>query len=130
MRGFVLCAALLSAAVPAMAADPNAATCAECAVVRSVKAITKELKPPDAANDPRPSGLVATIPLDGGKTKSHTGSSARIGKEAMTKSQTWEVVVRYDDGRFRVFRLEQQPDVKEGDRVRIDANGKIAPRTD
>src|SRR5690349_5192426 len=69
-------AVALLAALPAFAADPPApdtkaagaplAACADCGVVRSVRSVKKEIKP-DPEKDARPSGLVATFPLGGGK---------------------------------------------------------------
>jgi hypothetical protein len=137
MRNAFAC--LLIAAVPAWAADAPktalpanaAAACAECGVVRSVKSIRKEIKPGDTpTNDAKPSGLVATIPLgkEGGKTR--TGPSQRIGKDAVSSTETWEVVIRHDDGRMRLLTLQEDPGLREGDRVRIDARGKIELRAD
>ena len=119
------------AAMPAFGADPapttKAATkalepCADCGVVRSVRSVRKEIKS-DPEVDARPSGLVATFPLGGGKPQA--GSSTRIGKEKPEYSETWEVIVRLDDGRFRVVTLDESPEVREGDQVRFDATGKI-----
>jgi hypothetical protein len=145
MRNAIAC--LMLAAIPAWAADPptkpsstreavkEAAkpgpSCAECGVVRSVKVIRKEIKPGDTpTNDAKPSGLVATIPLGKEGGKSHTGPSQRIGKEAVSSTETWEVVIRHDDGRMRLLTLQEEPDVREGDRVRLDARGKLERRTD
>ena len=133
MRKAVACLAI--AVVPAFAADAPApsvmkeplAACAECAVVRSVRSITREIRG-DASADARPSGFVATFPLDGGKREA--GSSSRIGKDAVPVSERWEVVVRYDDGRFRVLNLGEAPEIRAGDKVRIDANGNLVLRTD
>jgi hypothetical protein len=128
-------AAALLAAWPVLAADPPApstkaagaplAACADCGVVRSVRSVKKEIKT-DPESDSRPSGLVATFPLGGGKAQA--GSSTRIGKDKPQFSETWEVIVRLDDGRFRVVTLEERPELREGDQVRFDALGKIQLR--
>ena len=89
--------------------------------------IRKELQP-TPSTESRPSGLVASVPLGGGKPQ--VGSSNKYGKDAVTISESWEVTVRLDDGRFRLLRLGEEPDVREGDKVRIDANGAITLRTD
>lgn len=113
MRSFL--AILLLAATSAMAQDPPA--CADCGLVRSVRSITKEIRPSAAQEETKPSGLVASIPLKGGKPE--IGSSSHIGKDAPTTVQTWEVVVRMGDGKFRVVVLDESPDLREGDKVRF-----------
>jgi len=105
---------------------PSAAeTCADCGVVRSIRMITKEVRPDDAKTDPRASGLVANIPFGG---KPQAGPSQRICKDAVTSSESWEIIVRLDDGRFRVLTVREAPDVRAGDKVRIEPNGNITPR--
>ena len=115
MRG-VLAIALL-AAVSALAQPPAPASCADCGLVRSVRSITKEIRSSQAQEETKPSGLVASIPLKGGKPE--IGSSSRIGKDAPTTVQTWEVVVRMGDGKFRVVVLDESPNLHEGDKVRF-----------
>jgi hypothetical protein len=104
--------------------------CADCGVVTSVKVVKKELPPTDAA-DAKPSGLVASVPFGGGRPQVGS-SSKREGKDAPIVSETWEVTVRLDDGRYRLAFLNQRPDpeLREGDKVRFDANGRVALRTD
>ncbi len=132
MRALLATALLVSAA--AIAAPPDtklpppepASACADCGVVRSVRMITKELRADPAKSDSRPSGLVASVPLGGGKVEA--GSSSKIGKDAPTTSERWEIVIRLDDGRFRVVNATEQPEVQVGDQVRVEANGGISPR--
>jgi outer membrane lipoprotein SlyB len=97
--------------------------CAGCAEVRSVRKVTTEVKEEGLAQ--QPGGLVASIPLGGGKAQ--MGSSTRVGDEAVRTTTQWEVTLRYDDGRFRLMMLDKQPDFAEGDRVRIDSRGQILP---
>jgi len=131
MRVMRLIAAItLAVATTAMAqpaTPPTAAKsmCGECGVVRSVRGITKQIRPSEAQEDTKPSGFVASIPLKGGKAQ--VGSSEKIGKEAPTLSQTWEVIVLLDDGKFRVVTMDRQPDLREGDKVRID-KGQVVKR--
>jgi hypothetical protein len=124
----------LMAALPSWAADVAPTTkaasgaltpCADCGVVRSVRAVKKEIKT-DPESDPRASGLVANFPLGGGKPS--VGSSTRVGKDKPEFSETWEITVRLDDGRFRIVTVDEEPEVREGDQVRFDATGKISLR--
>jgi outer membrane lipoprotein SlyB len=110
-------------AVPARAA----ATCPDCGVVRSVRVIKRDIGSPNTTEG-KPSGLVATIPLGKGGGKPQVGSSSRIGADKVVSSETWEVAVRLDDGRFRILTLDDRPDFKEGDKVRVDAQGRLQPR--
>jgi hypothetical protein len=113
-------------------AQPSAATakCADCGVVRSVRILTKELRGADTTDDARPSGLVASVPLGKGGGKPTAGSSTRIGKDAVPTSESWEIVVRLDDGRMRVLTATQPPEVREGDKVRVEPSGKLTLRAD
>jgi len=119
--------AMATAAMAQPASPPTSAKsmCGECGVVRSVRGITKQIRPSEAQEDTKPSGFVASIPLKGGKAQ--VGSSEKIGKEAPTLSQTWEVIVLLDDGKFRVVTMDRQPDLREGDKVRID-KGQVVKR--
>jgi len=92
--------------------------------VSSTREIKKEAPTANAA-DTKPSGLVATVPLGGGKP--HVGSSTKYGAEASTHTTTWEVIVRMDDGRFRVLTLGEDPQVSKGDKVKIEGN-RVVPR--
>ena len=111
---------------------PSAASakCPDCGVVRSVRTLTKELRGADTTDDARPSGLVATVPLGKGGGKPEAGSSTRIGKDAVPTSESWEIIVRLDDGRIRVLTATQRPEVREGDKVRVEPSGKLTLRTD
>lgn len=110
--------------------EPSAAKCADCGVVRSVRTITKELRGADTTDDARPSGLVASIPLGKGGGRPEAGSSTRIGKDAVPTSENWEIIVRMDDGRMRLLSVTQRPEVREGDKVRVEPNGKLTLRAD
>jgi hypothetical protein len=141
----VALAALLIAAIPAWAQAPAAGqqappakfempvrnkytvpkgACPGCAEVRSIRQVTKELPQTELAQS-QPTGLVASVPLGGGKAQ--VGSSTSFGGEAVRTSTQWEVTLRYDDGRYRLMMLDKRPDFAEGDRVRIDSRGQILP---
>jgi hypothetical protein len=101
--------------------------CGECGEVRSIRSVTKQLGQMPS-NESKPSGLVATVPLSGGG-KAKVGSSERVGKDEVKSSTTWELIVRLDDGRFRIFTLDKQPDLRQGDKVKI-VDGQAIRRTD
>jgi hypothetical protein len=106
-------------------AVPDKGACADCGVVRSVRRVKREIRP-DAATESKPSGLVAQIPLGGGKPK--VGSSAKMGADTVATSESWEITVRLDDGRFRLIVADKPPDLREGDKVRIEPNGQLKLR--
>jgi outer membrane lipoprotein SlyB len=105
--------------------DPNklppaaAAACEDCGVVTSIRTVTKQ-EPQVEQNKGKPSGLVASIPLGAGGGKPQVGSSTKIGRDVPSVTQSWEVIVRLDDGRYRVVVLDSQPDVAKGDRVKVE----------
>jgi hypothetical protein len=102
--------------------------CVDCAVIRSVRAVTRELRA-SPGSEAKPSGMVATVPLGGG-SKGQVGSSTSLGKDSRPTDTRWEVTLRYDDGRLRVITLGEPPEVKEGDKVRVDREGTIRLRND
>ena len=111
----------------APAASPVPAPCTTCGVVRSVN--VKEKQARTAVDEGKPSGLVATVPLGGGKVK--VGPSQRLGKEAVLTERTWDVVVQLDDGKFKLVTLDHAPAMQQGDRVRVEGNTLVmlAPAT-
>lgn len=134
MRTLLACLALASLpawAQPAARSTPPAArapsACADCGVVRSINRKEKQARP--ATDEGKPSGLVASVPLGGGKVQ--VGPSQKIGKEAVVTEKTWDVVVQLDDGRFKLVTFDRMPDLQPGDRVRVEGNGLVplaAPR--
>jgi hypothetical protein len=110
---------------PAPAAKDLKLNCADCAEIRSMRKVTKEIKEEASTTPQQPGGLVASIPLGGGKAK--VGSSTKVGDEAVRTTTQWEVTLRYDDGRYRLLMLDRQPDFAEGSRVRIDSRGQLLP---
>ena len=121
MKRLLALAALAMLAPVAMAQS----TCADCGVVRSVRSVVKQLQPSPATEATKPSGLVATIPLKGGKPE--IGSSSKLGKDVPNTLETYEVVVRMDDGKFRVVVLDEPPMVKEGDKVHFEKGRLVQP---
>ena len=104
---------------------PPVPACADCGVVTSVRTVTKQ-EPPVEQNQGKPSGLVASIPLGAGGGSPRVGSSTKIGRDVPSVTQSWEVIVRLDDGRYRVVVLDSQPDIGKGDRVRVE-DGRLVP---
>jgi len=142
--GKLFLAALLCAAAPAGSQPLTApeakprALCADCGVITSMRSISKQEAaaaspgaavrnpsndaPPGAVDETKPPGLVATIPLGGGKPR--VGSATRVGNDAPSVTTVWEVVVKLDTGQYRVVTLDTQPDFAKGDRVRV-TDGKL-----
>jgi hypothetical protein len=126
MRAWPACVAL--ALLPAWSQSPappvtapaarTVPPCADCGIVRSVNKKEKQERP--ATAEGKPSGLVATVPLGGGKVQ--VGPSQKLGGDAVVTEKSWEVVVQLDDGKFRLVRLDRQPEVQQGDRVRVEGN--------
>jgi len=126
---FVSCIAWAQVAPDPPAPPPPNTTvpkggCADCGVIRSVKVVTKK-EPLPPADQAKPSGLVATVPLGGGKVQ--VGSSTKFGRDVEPTSTRYEVIVRYDDGRYTMVMLDDPGDWKEGDKVRVD-KGKLIAR--
>ncbi len=131
LSGLFLCALLATGAaaqsspqVPAAADLPKAATCPECGVVQRVKRVES---PQRITAEERKStaGLVASIPLGGGKPT--VGSSTDVRAELKPPGVRYEVVVRLDDGRFQVVMQDDAENLREGDKVRVD-RGKVVLR--
>jgi hypothetical protein len=98
-------------------------TCAECGEIRSVRRVEREARPSTAVQERErrePSGLVATIPLDGSKPR--VGSSTREEKRREPPLVTYEIIVRMDDGRVRIVSQDEGEDLHLGDRVRVEEN--------
>jgi hypothetical protein len=83
-----------------------------------VSVVEKQQRPGTDAG--KPSGLVATVPLGGGKME--VGSSTRLGKDTVLTEKQWNVVVQMDDGRLRVVTVDQQGDWQQGDRVHVEGS--------
>jgi hypothetical protein len=113
-------------AAPEKAIKPQAA-CATCGVVRSIRVVKKELPAPSTAEH-GPSGLVASVPFGGGKPK--VGSSTKVGPDKVNVVESWEIGVLMDNGSLRLMRSTEEPEVREGDKIRIDDKGRVKLRTD
>ncbi|MCM2328498.1 MAG: hypothetical protein NDI88_11455 [Lysobacter sp.] len=101
-----------------------AASCEGCGVVRSVKRVEKS-QPITAQERKSTAGLVASVPLGGGKPS--VGSVTDVRNEKKPPTVTYEVVVRLDDGRFQLVTQDEAGNLREGDKVRLD-RGKVVLR--
>ncbi len=101
-------------------------TCPDCGEIRSIRRVEREQRPSSSLPEGEPSGLVASIPFGGGKPT--VGSSTREERRREPPLVTYEVIVRLDDGRFRLVVQDEEPvGLKMGDRVRVEEN-KVRPR--
>jgi hypothetical protein len=101
-------------------------SCEDCGVVRSIRKVESK-QPLDSVDRGSTAGLVATIPLHGGKPL--LGSSTEVRKELKPASVTWEVVVRLDNGSFRIVLQDDPGPLREEDKVKI-VDGKVQLRGD
>jgi hypothetical protein len=122
----LMSAALAQAPYPAPAAPAiPAASCPECGVVQAVKRV--EVRAPITAEERKStSGLVASVPLGGGKPT--VGSSTDVRGELKPPLVRYEVTVRLDDGRFQLVTQDDASGLREGDKVRID-RGRVLLRS-
>ncbi len=107
------------------AAAPAAPVCRDCGVIQDIRRLALPISPrvdplgrqPDQPRYDRQD----TTPL----FSIGSGGIQRVEpyeNKAMTKT-VWEVTVRYDNGAFGVTRVEQEPELKVGERVRLIESG-------
>lgn len=118
---------LAASSACAAAADgvPAPAVCRDCGVVQDIRRLALPYSP---RVDPlgRPSGQPrydqqGTTPM----FSIGSGGIQRVEpyeNKGMQKI-VWEVTVRYDNGAFGVTRVEQEPELKVGERVRLIESG-------
>lgn len=125
----LLAALTLAAAAFAASAQtsvsPAAAACPDCGEIRTLKRVEGGDKPAILQERKGPSGLVASIPLDGGKPT--VGSSTELSREQKPATVTYEVVVRLEDGRLRLVVQDDVGSLRVGDKVKIE-QGRVVPR--
>lgn len=123
------CLAIAAFALNAQAQNPvspAAAACPDCGVIRSIKRVESGDKAAILAERKGPSGLVANIPLDGGKAS--VGSSTELSREKRPASVSYEVVVRMADGRLRLVVQDDIDGLKEGAKAKVE-RGRVVPLT-
>ena len=113
---------LFLAASPAWAQFTQAALearglgCANCGVITAIQPRTTEGR--TAPSRDAPSGFVATVPIGSGKAQ--VDPSQKLGREAVVSETDWSVVVKLDDGGYRIVTLDLRADWQEGDNVRLE----------
>jgi hypothetical protein len=125
MKATFLLASCLAASLPAAAQFTQAyldrtASCAGCGVITSIEPRTREIRA--SPTEGAPSGLVATVPLGSGGGKAQLGPSQKLGREAVVTETDWDVVVKLDDGTYRMLRLDNREDWARDDKVRLEGS--------
>ncbi len=122
---FTVLLAIAATAQAQTSVSPAAAACPDCGVVRSIKRVESGAKAAQVEERKGPSGLVANIPLDGGKAT--LGSSTDLSREQRPATVSYEVVVRLEDGRLRLVLQDDVGSMREGDKVKVEM-GRVVPR--
>ena len=122
-------------AVPAAVPVAAAAKCPECGTVTSIREIDK---PGQASGVGAVAGGVVGGILGrqlGGERHKTAGTVVGAAGGAVAghmiekhakSGKTWEIGVRFDDGRLQAYKQDSHPSLKSGDRVRV-ASGVVAP---
>ena len=109
------------------------ATCADCGVVQSVRAV--EQKGEGTGVGMVAGGVVGGVlghQIGSGRgntvaTIAGAGAGAYAGHQVeknVRKKTTWTVAIRMDSGQARTFTYSSQPTVREGERVKLVDGGK------
>jgi hypothetical protein len=98
----------------------DAGPCDKCGVVTDISSKQRELR--QRRNAPVPgSPVMATTPIIG------SGDVVKEGREPVTRSTSYVVTVRYDDGAYAFFEQDEKPTVRRGDRVQV-SEGRVELR--
>lgn len=96
-----------------------AQTCADCAVVESIKTIESPATPPADTT------AAAEAPADGSAVEpAAPAADAAAPEQVAAVTYGYEITVRFDDGTTSVISLAEPPTWKSGDKVRV-VEGKI-----
>jgi hypothetical protein len=103
----------------------SAAPCNDCGTVQNIRRLDKPLpsdRAPlsDLASSPAKGGLgneTQAVPLI-----SLSKEGPKRVKPETVRRPTWEITVRYDNGQMGFITSSAQPDLKVGDRVRLEGN--------
>ncbi len=100
--------------------------CMECGVIYEIKAITTERAVAKTLEERAPpAGPFINIPLTR-KAEPEIGViGSKQRREQLTETE-YEVVVRYDDGRFTLIKVRDVSNLRVGDRVHVHQN-RIEP---
>ena len=92
--------------------------CTTCGVITNVRSDQIEVSkkaPPATPGGP----VLQGVPIIG------TGTAVQDGRKS-PKQTNWKVTVRYDNGQYATFDQNDEPSVRNGDKVRV-AEGRVQP---
>ena len=92
--------------------------CTTCGVITNVRSDQIEVSkkaPPATPGGP----VLQGVPIIG------TGTTVQDGRKS-PKQTSWKVTVRYDNGQYATFDQNDEPSVRNGDKVRV-AEGRVQP---
>lgn len=144
-RALLVLALAAAAGAPAgVGAQPTTGGCPDCGTVRSVREVDRERRPPPATGAPanyagpgdfpgglgdgQPIGWVATARYSGeaGLSKGYVGAVGSPEMRERLTEKSYEIVVKLDNGRYRLVQEDQPPPWQPGDRVKI-VMGRLVP---
>jgi hypothetical protein len=124
------------AAPPPPAESTVPGKCTTCGVIRSIREVTREKKPRDlpgyAASpqylesrsySPATVGPVLGFSFGpGSQSTPYVGAVGSPQMRAQMQETVFEVIVRFDDGRYGLYELTDPSSFRIGDRVRVEDN--------
>ena len=129
---------------PSDTRPPSNVPCPDCGVIRSIRAVERERAPdrtiqpymssPEYLNERQYSppyvGPVIGITFGAGQpTKGFVGAAGSQAMRQRLLEIVYEVIVRYDDGRFGLVEVNDATGLRIGDRVkRVDGKLELLPR--
>ena len=129
IAGFALACALvtaghLGAQQDSPAKDRNDPSCRECGVITSIRELQKERAQASTVTEGLPTvGPVFGFTFGGdAPAKGYVGAVGNEEMRARLTEITYEVIVRYNDGRYGVIETRDGVDLRIGDRVKVDRN--------
>lgn len=108
-----------------MTTEPTGSQCPQCGVVTSIRKGAEEMEAPDPGQNLAPSYMndgpgdnVGAVPL--------LGKTAKEARQQMAPSSSADylVTIRYDNGNYAVFEQQEKPDLRKGDRIKVQ-DGKV-----
>ena len=101
--------------------------CMECAVVYDIRAVTSERQLANTLEEHPLQGPFIKIPLSGDRdAQPEIGAYGSRKMRKQLERTVYEVIVRFDDDRFRLIEVDDISNLHVGDRVRVNQN-RIEP---